>query len=377
MTQARTVGASFSPPPPPPGDIAVSPTDLQFGSQIVGSSSAAQTVTIENTGEGALHLGQPAIEGEQFGIASTTCGPFPATLDADESCEAAVEFTPTSAGAKAAVLTLPSDDPDEDPVEVDLAGTGIIGPDLAVAPTAVAFGAHLVGEQSEPSEITLSNTGDAPLSVGSVTKLGANPADFIFAAGTCSPLPVELDPAESCKVAVRFAPTVAGARAALLRVASNDPDTAQRDIAVTGTGTLPPEPRPDATIRRSKDAKAIGDGVYETTPKQQVLNWSGKPKQNRTFVIGLQNDGTAAGAVTVDGCASGGNFKLSYKAGGTDVTAAVAAGTYATPSLAPGASVELSLQVKAKKPKGSLSCDVVASSGGSVDAVRAKMRAKG
>ena len=47
------------------------------------------------------------------------------TLAPTESCIVSVAFLPTSGGGKQAKLTIPSDDPDESPVNVSLTGTGV------------------------------------------------------------------------------------------------------------------------------------------------------------------------------------------------------------------------------------------------------------
>jgi hypothetical protein len=43
---------------------------------------------------------------------------------ASASCTVAVRFKPTTNGAKAADLVIPSNDPDENPINVSLTGTG-------------------------------------------------------------------------------------------------------------------------------------------------------------------------------------------------------------------------------------------------------------
>jgi hypothetical protein len=53
------------PPPPPTGTAAVtfSPTSLTFAAQAIGTTSAAQSITIANTGSGSLFINSAATRG--------------------------------------------------------------------------------------------------------------------------------------------------------------------------------------------------------------------------------------------------------------------------------------------------------------------------
>jgi hypothetical protein len=133
---------------------------------------------------------------------------------------------------------------------------------------------------------------------------------------------------------------------------------------------------PDATIRRS-NGDPVGDGVYEVQPSQnQTMAWSAKKGKSRTFVVGLEYDGTGTSPITVDGCADNSKFAAKYLDGAEDVTDAVADGTYLTDALGPDEEATLDLKIKAKKDRGTLKCDTSAASGGEVDAVRATLKAK-
>jgi hypothetical protein len=106
---------------------------------LVGKTSAAQNVTLTNTGNGALSIGSIALAGTaptQF-TETNTCG---ASLDAAKSCTISVVFAPTSAGNQAATLTI-TDDAIGSPQSVPLSGAGagfsVAGP---TTPTTVAAG---------------------------------------------------------------------------------------------------------------------------------------------------------------------------------------------------------------------------------------------
>ena len=130
--------------------------DLQFGSQNVTSTSAAQTVIVTNTGNApvyfynpsratvvggrprlaasaALHGAAPegsiigggvgAITGD-FAIASNNCTGGEDELGSGSSCTIGVTFTPTATGARTGTITLYADGPNNIPAVIQLSGTG-------------------------------------------------------------------------------------------------------------------------------------------------------------------------------------------------------------------------------------------------------------
>lgn len=100
-------------------DISV-PTPLAFGSVTVGTSKT-KTLTISNVGTAALTITNITVSGSQF----SRWGALPGPIAAGGSATVDVTFSPTSAGAKSATLTITSNDPDEASVNVALSGTGV------------------------------------------------------------------------------------------------------------------------------------------------------------------------------------------------------------------------------------------------------------
>src|SRR5205085_4501307 len=81
-----------------------------------------------------------------------------------------------------------------------------------LTPDAIDFGTVQVGSVSDVVDVTLSNTGGAPLTVSrfGIASSSANPRDFWVApGGTCS-TSTPLAAGESCTVRVRFNPVAAG-----------------------------------------------------------------------------------------------------------------------------------------------------------------------
>lgn len=109
-------------------DASLSPTTLDFASQIVGTTSSAKSVTLTNTGTDTLTLGAITIDGEW--AQTNTCS---ATLAPGASCSFSVTFTPGAAGDRSGALTVNSNAPGG-PHTVALTGVGNRAPVAADDP---------------------------------------------------------------------------------------------------------------------------------------------------------------------------------------------------------------------------------------------------
>lgn len=134
-------------------DSTVDPASVDFGTVTVGSSSSPETVTVSNDGIASLVIGTITMKGAnagQFSKQNDNCSGQ--TLAPGASATLEVVFTPTSEGAKPAALSIPSNDPDENPFNVPLSGTGTAPP----VPNALTLTA-------EPTNITADGTSTSTL----------------------------------------------------------------------------------------------------------------------------------------------------------------------------------------------------------------------
>ncbi|MGH7772091.1 MAG: choice-of-anchor D domain-containing protein [Candidatus Binatia bacterium] len=104
-------------------DIDVQPASLDYGNVLVGSSSDVD-LTVQNTGTEALNVSEVSLVGMDIGEFAILAGGEPFTLLPGETRIVTVRFAPTSPGAKSATLRFISNDPDENPKDVPLSGTG-------------------------------------------------------------------------------------------------------------------------------------------------------------------------------------------------------------------------------------------------------------
>ena len=100
----------------------LSPSSLTFASQAVGATSAAQTITLNNTGNAALSITSIAFTGADPTDFTevNTCSP---SVAAGGNCTIVILFTPSAAGTRGASLTI-TDNASGSPQSVSLAGTG-------------------------------------------------------------------------------------------------------------------------------------------------------------------------------------------------------------------------------------------------------------
>src|SRR5262249_39702 len=137
-----------------------------------------------------------------------------------------VTFTPASPGNRSANLSITENGPGS-PQMVLLTGVGN-GSLVSLSPSIVSFPNQYVGTSGLPQTAQLSNTGNATVTITSIT---ASPSDF----ATLSTCGNTLAPGGSCAIGVFFDPTTGGTRNGTLTVtdsASGSPQTA----SLTGVG---------------------------------------------------------------------------------------------------------------------------------------------
>ena len=210
---------------PPVLSASVSPAILSFAAQTQGTVSAAQQLTLKNTGNAALTIAGISATGD---FAETnTCS---ASLTAGASCVINMTFTPTSTGARNGLLTI-ADNADAGPQTVSLTGTGTALPPVlsaTVSPGSLNFAAQTQGTSSTPQQVTLTNTGNAALTISGISVTG----DF-SQTNTCGQ---GLAAAASCVFNVTFNPTGVDARTGFLNITDNASGSPQT-VSLTGTGS--------------------------------------------------------------------------------------------------------------------------------------------
>ncbi len=214
------------PSPPTLPQIQV-PGSVDAGDACVGSTTTA-TLEVCNTGKADLFVGPIASSDPQFSV-TTPSGGYAVAISPDFCFPFEVVFAPSAEGVQTAILTIPSNDPDEPSIDINASGIGTV-PDIRVTGS-TDFG---VTSAWAPSERTVSvcNTGGCNLSVAAAS---SSCADFTLVS---NPFPAVVSPDSCLDLVVRFTPVLPGFKSCDLAVTSDDPDSPM--VTQTLTARTPP-----------------------------------------------------------------------------------------------------------------------------------------
>jgi YVTN family beta-propeller protein len=251
QTSTNTVTSTFditvpfgiaiaSPPPASQATtLTLNPTNLVFNTQVIGTTSLGQTITVTNPGSTPVTFTSVSLTGPNASEYSFTdnCPIPPNTLPAGGSCPIVVFFTPFAAGAQTALLTINSTNGlASSQQSAPLSGVGT-GSGATIQPASLAFGSQTVSTTSAEQSITITSTGDANFLISSIAVTGVNAGDFLESTN-CPINGAGLVPGNSCGIFVTFAPTAIGARTASVVITDNlgNVPGSQQTVPLTGTG---------------------------------------------------------------------------------------------------------------------------------------------
>lgn len=241
------------------GQLSINPQPLDFGDQLVGTTSAAQMLTLLNTGTATVNVSAITAEAAPFAAAGGSCGPAPFEIIVGSSCTLAFTFAPSIMGEANQALTVDSD-ASSSPDSIGLLGNGV-QPELTLVP--VDFGDVVVGSASDAELLTLSNTGSAILNISAITSAAAPFAD---AGGSCGAAPFTIAASESCTLSYTFNPTETGVITQTL-VVSSDAVTSPDNVDLQGNGT-------QAELNIAPSPLDFGDQSVGATSDPQALTLS-------------------------------------------------------------------------------------------------------
>ena len=229
--------------------VSLSPTSLTFASQNTGTTSAAQTVTLSNTGTASLSITSITVSGDY--AQTNTCG---SSVAVGGNCTISVTFSPTATGTRTGTVSI-NDNASGSPQTVSLTGTGV-APVVSLSPTSLTFASQNTGTTSAAQTVTLTNTGTASLSITSLAISGdyaqTNTCGSSLAAGA------------NCTISVTFSPTAGGTRTGTVSITDNASGSPQT-VSLTGTGVAVP------TVSLSPTSLTFGNQATGTTSAAQSV----------------------------------------------------------------------------------------------------------
>src|SRR4029079_15035409 len=191
------------PPPGTPARLASLPAAIPFAPQLAGTSSAAQLLRLRNDGGEALSVAKLTVNGDAFRL-SHDCN---AALAPNESCSAAIVFTPGAPGPQSGTFSVESNG---GTATIALEGEGRSLPAVDLGGT--DFGRAAVGTPVERI-VRFINSSTAPIAVAKSSVA----APFAIAADGCSGTVV---PGGNCDVHVQFRPAGEGSATGELLLAA-------------------------------------------------------------------------------------------------------------------------------------------------------------
>jgi MYXO-CTERM domain-containing protein len=264
--------------------VSLSSAAQTFGVITTGTTSPAQTITLTNTGNAALSISAITLSNPVF-TASHTCG---TSLAVAASCVITTHFVPTVAGAASATLSLVTNAASS-PNTVALSGTGaapvVTAPVVSLSSATQSFGVVTTGLTSAAQTVTLTNAGNAALSISAITL--SNPV--FTASHTCG---TSLAVAASCVITTHFVPTVAGAASGTLSLFSNA-GSSPNTVALSGTGTAQAVLAPAITLspatglnfNATVGTPTAAQTVTLTNTGNAVLTLTGITSSNAAFTV--------------------------------------------------------------------------------------------
>ena len=214
---------------------ALAPSQLSFASQALGSSSSPQTVTLTSTGSTPFQITSIQITGDFS--QSSTCPVLAAPgnsmgVAGGSSCTLSVTFTPTVAGLRAGVLTVNG----TNGVSMTVALSGSAGSFAlgSLSASRLVFIGQLGGAPGAPQTVTLTNLGNAPLYMSSITISSSSTA--FSQTNDCGST---LAAGASCTFNIVFTATPASAFSTIYGELEiyDSPDNLFYSVGLSGTGT--------------------------------------------------------------------------------------------------------------------------------------------
>jgi len=264
-------------------DSTHSPSAMSFGQVPVGSTSAAQTITVANTGSAPLTLGNGVLSGTNSGSflkAGDTCSNK--TVAPGATCQVGLQFKPLTSGNLSATFTI-TDNSSSSPHIVTLSGTGT-RPIAVASVSTLAFGAQEVGKTGPAKTVSLMNTGSAPLVVSSTRFGGTNAADFSTLSNGCTGSTVA--PGSSCSVSIHMTASAVGNRVGTFTFSHNAAQPSSV-VSLSGSGTPP------------ADLKILGIGSVYTGRDHLVTRTVAGPGKLATYPLVILNEDTVARSYTI------------------------------------------------------------------------------
>lgn len=217
----------------------LSVTELEIGNVWLGNTSGQSFTITPGTTAGltieSIEFEDPRSIDDGFYLASPS--DFPVRLEAGESVDVTVEYTPSELGVFEARLVVATNDESDPFKEIDIVANGTESPVAVMSKTALAFGDVNLGmTKQESMKITGGSSGMLEITSIGFKPEGGSRSFRIVAPAADATYPITLREGQELTVTVEFAPTVKGSAQGAIMIETNDPLRMQNDIPLSGNG---------------------------------------------------------------------------------------------------------------------------------------------
>ncbi len=276
--------------------VTVSPTSLKF-SALTGSTSAAKTVKLTNSGVGPLTISSITASGD---YSETDNCVTSSPLATGAACTISVSFSPTVIGTITGTITINDNGVNGPPHRIPLSGSGLVT--VSVYPTSLVFPSTPVGSTSAAQIVTVTNNASSTQNI-----LWATGGDFSAVPGGVTPCTATMNAASACTLSITFTPTTNGQSGSIKdALAVSDLATGvlfnPQVVDLSGTATGGPLTNPLTFSPASLNFSTIAVG------------------SNKSAAVQVTN--ATASAITLSALTTSGEFSLS-PSGGTPCTSSL------------------------------------------------------
>jgi hypothetical protein len=294
---------------------------MTFGDVSVGSS-ATQSLTITNSGTGAVNVSGSTISGTDLTFVGGS-----SSIAAGQTSTVQIQFAPQLPGDVTGMFSL-SSNASNSPLSVSVKGSGR-GPRLMLSPTPLIFGNVTVG-QTDAQSVQLTNSGNADLIVNLATVSGNG---FGF---TGLSLPTTISAGASLPFTAQFAPAATGGAIGSISITDNSRGS-PHTLALSGSGVAA-----NSTLNANPGSLNFGNVLVGSNTSQTIT---------------LANSGNAGVAIS-QAVVSGAGFSISglpvpstinagqnvsFSAKFSPASSGTSAGSVSITSNAPGSPLTISL----------------------------------
>jgi hypothetical protein len=200
---------------------------LDIAATVVGTTSAARSVTITNSSGTTVNILSTVASGDySLTPTKTPCG---GALAPAASCTVAIKFSPTLPGNISGSVTF-TDNASVSTQVLPISGIAVLP--VSFSPTSLTFSAQAVGTTSPAQTVTLTNNQSTSLMLHAILTSGE------YAVTSVGSNPCSLDtipPLGTCTIGIAFSPSAMGTINGVLTVAHSAAGSPQ-EVSLSGTG---------------------------------------------------------------------------------------------------------------------------------------------